>query len=291
MVVNSAKIARNKRSREFLKRKNSKKKIPRYQLKYPHNVERDYLKSIRVLNKFLITEIKDKLIPMIPTIHATYLSELRLDGYKDLLEVTTDEIRIKMEQLYSDSNVESIAFKYANETNTANRDGINRQTQELLGIDMFASEPWLETVTDAWIGDNVALIKSIPDQYLNQVEWQIKQGLAQGISSEQMQKDLLSTVEFKKHEKTTRGVRVINPNARAALIVRDQIGKYFGQLTKFRHLDLGVTEFVWTTAGDERVRPRHAAFNGKTYSWAKGAGGVFPGQEIQCRCVAQPRFD
>jgi SPP1 gp7 family putative phage head morphogenesis protein len=85
---------------------------------------------------------------------------------------------------------------------------------------------------------------------------------------------------------------------RAAFIARDQASKWNGELNRFRQQDAGVTEYVWSTSGDERVRgnpdgkypnarPSHWAREGKTFRWSKPPDGGHPGIAINCRCVAK----
>ena len=58
-----------------------------------------------------------------------------------------------------------------------------------------------------------------------------------------------------------------------------------------RQKEIGVTEDVWRTAGDERVRETHAANDGETFKWSDDTPGPAdgrPGEEINCRCYAEP---
>lgn len=76
---------------------------------------------------------------------------------------------------------------------------------------------------------------------------------------------------------------------RAKLIARDQTSKLNASLTKLRQQELGVEEYIWQTAGDERVRASHKAHDGKKFRWdhlPKETGN--PGNDINCRCVAIP---
>ena len=68
-------------------------------------------------------------------------------------------------------------------------------------------------------------------------------------------------------------------------LTRDQTGKVIGQLTELRHRQVGIAEYIWRTAADERVRPGHAALDGTRRRYGEG---IRPGEEIQCRCVAIP---
>lgn len=83
--------------------------------------------------------------------------------------------------------------------------------------------------------------------------------------------------------------------ARAALIARDQTLKLSGQFQEIAQTSAGIDEYVWSTSGDERVRPEHAALDGQRFRWDSppdtGDGANHPGQDYQCRCVPVPVVD
>ena len=74
----------------------------------------------------------------------------------------------------------------------------------------------------------------------------------------------------------------------ARRIARDQSSKFVAELNQIRQTEAGITQYVWSSSGDDRVRPTHRENDGKTFSWddppQNGTGP--PGAEIQCRCVA-----
>ena len=73
------------------------------------------------------------------------------------------------------------------------------------------------------------------------------------------------------------------------LLSRDQTTKLNASLTKLRQESAGITEYIWQTAGDERVRPTHKANDGKKFNWDKPPAKTgHPGTDINCRCVAIP---
>ena len=78
--------------------------------------------------------------------------------------------------------------------------------------------------------------------------------------------------------------------SRAALIARDQVGKLFGDINKQRQVNLGVTRYVWRDVGDNRVREEHEARNGESFEWSSPPEGGHPGEEVNCRCYADPDF-
>ncbi len=83
--------------------------------------------------------------------------------------------------------------------------------------------------------------------------------------------------------------------AQASLIARDQVLKLNAQITQARHQAAGITEYVWRTSRDERVRPRHKHLDGTRQRYSAppvvdprtGRRG-HPGEDYPCRCTADP---
>ena len=78
---------------------------------------------------------------------------------------------------------------------------------------------------------------------------------------------------------------------RAKVIARDQVGKLNGQLTQARQQALGITEYVWRTSRDQRVRDAHADRDGRRFRWSTAPADGHPGHPVQCRCVAEGVID
>jgi hypothetical protein len=50
------------------------------------------------------------------------------------------------------------------------------------------------------------------------------------------------------------------------------------------------THYIWRTAGDDKVRPSHAANEGERFAWDNPPDTGHPGEDINCRCVAEPYY-
>lgn len=81
---------------------------------------------------------------------------------------------------------------------------------------------------------------------------------------------------------------------KATYIARDQVGTLNGQITRARHKAAGIESYVWTTAGDERVRDLHRELDGKRFRYddppvINDAGDTgHPGDDHTCRCFQYP---
>ena len=85
--------------------------------------------------------------------------------------------------------------------------------------------------------------------------------------------------------------------SRAELIARDQTLKMNSRFNQARQESLGVTRYIWTTVGDDRVREAHQDLEGTEHEWddpptdADGNTG-HPGDcGVNCRCAADPVLD
>lgn len=133
----------------------------------------------------------------------------------------------------------------------------------------------------AVVAENVNLIKSVPAQYLKDIQTKVWQSVITGSDM----------------EKLASGIREVYgvSERRAATIARDQTNKAKAVIENTRYKELGLTRARWQHSSAGRVpRPTHVAMNGKTYDLNKGmydkdeGEWVFPGQLINCRCTSSP---
>jgi len=143
----------------------------------------------------------------------------------------------------------------------------------------FKMTPAVRDAFNASLEENVGLIRSIPEQYLQQVEGVVMRSYAVGRDLESMVKDLKQLYPKASH--------------RAELIARDQSNKANAVVNRARQMELGITEAIWMHShAGKNPRPDHVAADGKRYKIAEGCkiSGEFvqPGEEINCRCTSRP---
>lgn len=132
---------------------------------------------------------------------------------------------------------------------------------------------------DASLAENVGLIRSIPEKYLQQVEGAVMRSYAAGRDLETMVKDIKSIYPVTKR--------------RAELIARDQSNKANAVVNRTRQLELGITQAKWMHShAGKTPRLDHLAANGTIYNIAEGCkiSGEYiqPGEMINCRCTSRP---
>lgn len=243
---------------------------------YPLDLEEAYVRDMRRVTEPMRALTHAEIIPLIaPLLAEEKRSDTRMD--RD----PAARFRKKMDQLRADiyqrTPADDMAKDAGERGNRRNRDDFKRQVKQVLGVDAMTDSPKVMARITSFTVDNVALIKSIPANYLDQVERLVISSVHTGRMIEDITADVWERY----------GVA----ESRARLIARDQVGKLNGALTKVRHEAVGVTRYVWQTAGDSRVRDTHAPRDGKTFTYGDPPEGGEPGQDFQCRCTAIPIFD
>lgn len=141
----------------------------------------------------------------------------------------------------------------------------------------FQMTPAMRDVLKATIEQNISLIKSIPEQYLKNVQGHVMRSIQAG-------RDLGTlTKALQKNYGVTR--------RRAAFIARSQNNLATGAMNKARQEELGITKAKWrhSKAGKHK-RPTHVANDGKLYDVKTGwydpevKRFIFPGELPNCKC-------
>ncbi len=155
-----------------------------------------------------------------------------------------------------------------------------RQVKALLGVDLPRGDPSFARLMDRFRRENTALIVSLAQDHVERVHRVLKDAGA-GTRVETVRKRI---------QTETGAVR-----SRATLIARDQVLSLNAQVTQERHKAAGVTEYIWRTSRDERVRERHRELDGTRQRYdeppvvdERTGRREHPGQDFQCRCTAEP---
>ena len=146
-----------------------------------------------------------------------------------------------------------------------------------LGVDIrpFVTDAAVQSFMNERIAQNVDLIKTVPRRFQDSMRSKVAAQFADAPFDQQAMRRIFQQ-EFKSSGYNLRR------------ITRDQTQKLNSQLVELRQQQLGVTDYVWRTSEDERVRETHRDNNGKTFAWASPPPTTGPpGNDVQCRCSAE----
>lgn len=184
------------------------------------------------------------------------------------------------------------AQKMINGTEKASKSALHSSLEQLSGglsikTDILTGE--LKEVVKAIVAENVALIKTVPQTYLAQVQGAVMRSITQpateGLAG--VQKQINTVLD-------TRARQIRN---KARNIATDQTRKTYNNINRARMEAVGVRKFEWVhSGGGQKPRPLHQnVLNGNIYSFddlpiideRTGERGI-PGQAINCRCTMLP---
>ncbi len=211
--------------------------------------------------------------------------EYTADSWSDVIEVSLAALRQRWSSEIFNRFAERLASKFVQAVNLQNQQQFQNQYKSF-GINIYAGNQAVSDYLDATVKDNVRLIKSIPDQYLTQVESIVLGNMRAGMRPSAINQQLQD--QFGVTER------------RARVISRDQTSKAANGLAKKRMQSAGFEYYQWVTSEDERVRSRHRKISDKVTAYGKGiyrwddpplsdkGEPISPGTDYSCRCIARP---
>jgi len=150
----------------------------------------------------------------------------------------------------------------------------------VMGVDLTADDPALAAQVTAFRAEGVRAIRALGARKIGRVS-AILADAGVGTRVEEIAARIRDEAGTSK--------------AHANLLARDQVLKLNASVTQTRHQALGVTEYLWRTSRDERVRARHKELEGTRQKYAEApvvdlrtGRRAHPGGDFQCRCTAEP---
>lgn len=217
------------------------------------------------------------LLPRLPRIveqaRAARGDSERVDDAKEI-NALIDQVSDTFFRGFSTAELEELAEAFARRTSEFQRRQLAKQVQAALGVELPFQDRGFRALVEAFTAENVALIKSIPQRFFEQVEHRVIADVREGLRWEEIAKRITERFEV--------------AESSAKLVARDQVGKFFGEVQRARQKELGIATYIWRTSNDNRVRPEHEERDGRKFSWDDPPEDGHPGIPINCRCYAEP---
>ena len=159
---------------------------------------------------------------------------------------------------------------------------LNRQHSREFARSFFAVAGWraaldsplAQTYMEGWRRENIQLIRTIPNRFLDAVE----RDVGRLFETKPFDQQALAKVLSEKYESSGYNLR---------RITRDQTAKASGNFNQIRQRQAGVKSYIWRTVQDEAVRDEHRALDGQTFDWIDPPAIGNPPAGVQCRCTAE----
>lgn len=249
----------------------------------PSGIQVRYFAALRDMLDHARGLVDARLMPLLPEMLAR-TAAVRGDAMDPGRRVNRvmDRVSESFYRLYNHDRLETLTRRIALATSEHQKAQLFRQVKASIGVELGAiADRKVGPAIRQFTAENVALIKSVPQTYFDDVEKRVVMGMNAGLRHEEIAEQLQERL----------GVA----ESKAKLIARDQTLSFFADLNRVRQTELGVESYVWRTATDPRVRDEHAERDGITYRWddppgdeSDPADGGHPGEGINCRCWAEP---
>jgi len=266
--------------REALKNKRAPPKFRR--TVFPKSIERSYAADLKQIVEEISKQIKDTLLPLLPSLEKEIgLPLIKKDEKVDDIVKATEEIKKKLHRKYTNEELKAIARKKGMSLSKFTDEATKKEFKRVVGVDLFTNDKPFQATIDFFSVNNIQLSNSLIDQSVDKAQSMVFNGFQTGKRWEEIAKDI---------------EQYIDPDVggianRAKLIARDQIAKLNSQVTQERQKNLGISKYIWRTSLDERVRDSHRELEGTVHSWDDPPSVGHPGEDIQCRCTAEPVLD
>lgn len=256
---------------------------------YPKQAEREFERIagsyMRILNGLL-----KEYLPEIKNAAEEEKNSTRHDDTSDLIIKCTKIFEKILTQLKKNTEKQELEYRALETAVLTGKLSVaewKKAVRKTLGIDLeedYYNGELYRRLLEEWTENSVSLIKSIPENSLSEMRELVLQGYRNGKPTTAIVKDIQHI--YKKDKR------------HAQFVAQDQIAKLNSSITKFQQEDAGVSEYIWSTSGDGRVRKSHAVLDGKRFKWSeppivdkKSGRRCHPGEDYRCRCVALPVFD
>ena len=250
-------------------------------IEIPKSIGISYNAELQRMVNLIRVDIEESLTPQIKNLAPEYTA----DSWVDVITSSLKSLRERWSNDRFNRWAEGVAQSFIQAINLQNQKQFANQFKSF-GIDIFSSNKTVNDYLQASVENNVSLIKSIPDQYLSQVESIVLSNMRSGLRPSAIEKQLTDQFGVTKR--------------RARVIARDQSSKASNGLAKKRMESSGIVYFQWIDSSDNRVRSRHKAIANKLTAYGKGVYRldtlplndtgvpIACGDDYQCRCVARP---
>ncbi len=260
----------------------------KYTPQIPASADREYKRLVDDYMKI----VKDAVEEELPKIKEVYKEErdasVRNDGELDLALMLQQVFGRVKNQIVTKTSGYGLRHKLEAIASVNRRLTVKewqKAVKTTLGIDIredYYLGDFFSVMLDDWVDENVDLIKDLPEQTADKLKDVIYDGYTNGKTTTKMVKDIQRVFRVDRR--------------RAELIARDQTAKLNGKIQQAQQQDAGITEYVWSTSGDERVRESHKALEGQKFSWDDAplnsdGRKCHPGEDYQCRCIGRPVFN
>lgn len=250
--------------------------------RYPFGFEAQFNRFLVKMTRAIAQQFRNETLMQLNKGTIEKFQDQQIGNYAVVFNTLSKRAQRKIRKRYNPDRLSKEVQRIMRAINRANQKQFYGRIEKQIGVGIqeLVAEEGLNAQTNALILETEAWVQRLFDEHLSTFSANSLRLMAEGSSFEEL-------IEGYNEEA---GKRVDH----AKFIARNQIANFNGLSNKIRYQKLGITQAVWQTARNERVRPSHRDREGKTFDLDKGLYSsldqkfLLPGVDYQCACIARP---
>jgi len=241
--------------------------------------------KMRKFNRFMVREIRtrfeNQVLNKLQVKTLEKFEDAQIGNYAVVFDKLSKAFTKKINKQFSSDRINKFVKDLYRETNTFNKNQFSGTVSANLGVDLddVLKTDGLNSFVNAKTLESRNMIEKLKNDTIASYRQNTLRRMSAGAS----------LVDLFQQVKKDTGLKLKNGD----LIARNELKAFNSELSKKRAENVGITRAIWRTAEDERVRSCHRFLEGKEYTVGKGLKCpdgdtlIEPGEEINCRCVAE----
>lgn len=246
---------------------------------HPKKYERQFAQFCVGMVEAMAKQFKNETLLSLNKSTVEKFADAQAGNYSTIFLSMSKAATNKIMDRFTDIRLKKYIQQLLKKVNKFNRDAVYSAIGETIGIEpaVLMQQEALSPDFNALIAETTMWVETLRDECLQRFTTNTLRLMTQGASLDEILASYeLGTKKQKEHAK---------------FVARNQIASFNNLSSKLRYQNLGITEGVWRTSHDERVRKSHNDRNGKRFNLSEGLYSsidrktILPGTDYNCRCT------
>ena len=249
---------------------------------YPRGVERQFETLMEDMTRAIVQQYKNETFKKLNKGTIEKFEDAQVGNWASIFVSLSNRAKSKIKKRFNKKRIRDRVSQILKSLNKSNQEAVFNEVEKSVGIDAneLIKTEGLKPQTNALIEETIDWVNRNVDETLADFSANSLRLMAGGEPVETVMKGF-NEVAKKRVESSK-------------FIARNQVANFNSFTNKIRYQNLGITEAIWVTAHDERVRPCHRVREGKKFKLDEGLYSscdgktLLPGVDYNCRCIMKP---
>lgn len=245
----------------------------------PKSLEREFGEAMEAMVSAMASQFRREAIQALNKGTVAKFEDAQIGNFASVFLKMANGATRKITKRFSSKRLEAMARRYLSKMNATGREKLYGELAAKTGIDAkrLAAEEGLKFTTNALVLETQRWAQKLRDETLEAFTANTLRAMTLGQPLEKIMEQFDGMVEKRR--------------GHARMVARTQVANFNSVMTKTRAQNAGITEAIWVTSHDERVRPCHRVRDGKRFKLSEGLYSscdgktLLPGTDYNCRCT------